>query len=342
MMVSKDKTYSLYSYEGKEHELQNVVEERATEIFGPNSFYISKRKLMSKKMEIETVPDGFVLDVSDPENPIFHLVEIELKTHGLEHIATQILKFAISYGESKSKLIRVIKESIRADSELQKKIEERLKDSRQFKHLDQLLDKATDEDTPNVLVPIDGLEPSLKEVQKYIRVPINYLPIQTYIETESGERIHQFTPLGAYQEEDAARKTEVGTWYDFLLTNSELINTPRPKFDSEHNISKQAQGYTFIRDQSGEPTGVVFWWYRSRMERHIKEELRDGQTRAGTRRPVDPDSYRVGMDVYIGETLWDRDTGQRVEDAKYRIHGKLKEIYRVDGQKRTKIFPTES
>jgi len=339
MMVSKDKRYRVFSYDGKEQELQKVVEERTEDIFGNFSFFISKQRLASRRAELETIPDGFLLDVSDPDNPILHIVEVELKSHGLEHIATQLLKFAISYAESKPRLVRVIKECIRADADLQARIEDRLKEARQVKYLDQLIDAATDEEIPNILVPIDGLEPSLKEVQKYIAVPINYLPIQTYIDTESDERIHQFTPW--YQEEEAAERTEVGTFYDFLLDNVELIDISRSSFDQEHSISKHTQGYTFVRDTTGTPTGVVFWWYRSRLERHIKEDIHQNQTSAGTKRPVDPDSYRIGMDVYVGETLWDGDTGQRVEDPKYKIRGKLTEIYRVDGAKKTRIFPVE-
>jgi hypothetical protein len=45
------------------------------------------------------------------------------------------------------------------------------------------------------------------------------------------------------------------------------------------------------------------------------------------------------MTVYVGETLWD--TGQHIEDPKYRIKGKLKEIIRIDGTKVTKLFPIQ-
>jgi hypothetical protein len=68
----------------------------------------------------------------------------------------------------------------------------------------------------------------------------------------------------------------------------------------------------------------------------------DKKTWAETARPVDPTSYIIDMDVYIGETLWDGDTGEKVDDPKYRIKGKLKEIYRIDGGKETKIFPLVS
>ena len=339
MLISKEKKYTAYSYDGKEHELTKVVKEIAPNAFGDYSFIIEKKKLSSKKAELGTIPDGFLLDLSDIDNPILYILEVELKGHGLEHIAVQILKFAISYRESKPKLNKFLKEVIRADKEnLEEKIEDRLKESKKYKYLDQLIDAAMDEDVPTVIIPINGLDESLKKVRDYISVPMRYIPIETFVNTESGERIHSFTPL--YQVEETPKAVEIGTFYQFLLDNVELIDIPRLKFDKKHGISKHAQGYTFIRDESGEPTSVLFWWYRSHMEKHIKEDITEDQkTWAGTGRPVDPSSYKIDMDVYLGETLWDGNTGKKIDEPKYRIKGKLKEIYRVDGEKKTKIFP---
>jgi hypothetical protein len=338
--VSKDKKYFFNSY-NEEPELEKVVVEIATDLFGEHSFIFPRSKLTSKKAELGTIPDGFLLDLSDPDNPILYVLEVELRSHGLEHIATQVLKFAISYRESKPKLNVFLKEIIRADSNLEKKIADRLKESKKFRYLDQLIDSAMDEDIPTVIIPIDGLDESLTQVQDYISVPIRYLPIETYVNPETGETLHHFKPL--YQVEEAAKPTEAGTFYQFLLDDVEIIDISRSKFDEEHGISKHAQGYTFVRDVNGEPVGVVFWWYRNRVERHIKEDVTiDKKTWAGTARPVDPSSYKIDMDVYIGETIWDGDTGEKVDDPKYRIKGKLKEIYRVDGEKKTKIFPLPS
>nr|MDO8097738.1 hypothetical protein [Candidatus Njordarchaeota archaeon] len=336
--MSREKKYILYSYSGKEPELEKLVIEMGRELFGENSFVFPKKLMSSRKTELGTLPDGYVLDVSDPDNPILYVMEVELKTHGLEHIATQILKFAIAYKESKPPLNKYLKGIIRSNPDMEKRISERLKESKRHKYLDQLIDDAMEEDVPNVIVPIDGLDESLKKIQDYVGVPIRYIPIETYINAESGETIHHIEPL--YQLEEAAKPTEIGTFYQFNLKDVKVIDIPRIKFDEEHRITRHAQGYTFIRDKDGEPTGVLFWWYRNRVERHIKEDItEDGQSWAGTARPIDPSSYKLDMDVYVGETMYDRDTGQKVDDPKYRIRGKLKEIQRIDGGKKTKIFP---
>jgi len=339
VLVKGDRKFVKYPYsngENREQELEEVVKEKAAEIFGEYTFYFDKKQLKSEKMDIRTIPDGFLLDTSDPDNPIFYIIEVELKTHGLKHIASQILTFAITYRESKPTLNRIIKDTIRKDEELHKKISDRIEASKSYRFLDQLIDASMEENLPKVYVPIDGLEEDLKEVQNYIAVPMAYVPIQTYVEPESGEKIHAFTRM--YEEE--AR--EVGTYYEFLIGDVEIVDISRLEFDEERGISKHAQGYVFIRDISGKPTGIVFWWYRSRLDKHIKREIRNGITQADTGRPVDPSSYEVGMDVYIGETFWDRDANKRVEDPKYRIKGKLEEIYRIDGNKRTRIFPIET
>ena len=133
--------------------------------------------------------------------------------------------------------------------------------------------------------------------------------------------------------------TEGGPFYRFLLNDVELVDMPRAAFDQKHGISKYAQGYSFLRDNAENPTGVVFWWCRSNLEQHVKKDVHERQTWAITRKPIDPRSYRNGMTVYVGETLWD--TGQHIEDPKYRIKGKLKEIIRIDGTKVTKLFPIQ-
>ena len=337
MLRFKNKKYVSYSY-NKESELEKVVYDYASDLFGEHCLIFPKSKLKSKKAKLGTIPDGFVLDISDPDYPILYLLEVELKRHGIEHIATQILKFAISYKESKAKLSKFLKDIIRANPEQDKKIKERLKESKSFKYLDQLIDFAMDKDIPFVLVPIDDLDASLSKVPDYLTTSITYLPIKTFIDLDTQEKAHQFKPL--YEIEESARPTEVGTVYRFLLDDVEIINKPRSEFDKEHGVSKYVQGYTFIRDANGEPNGVLFWAYRNRLERLIKEDITTDQTTwAGTARPVDPSSYKIDMDVYIGETMWDKDVGEKTDDPRYRIKGKLKEIYRVDGDKKKRIFP---
>ncbi|PUA34283.1 MAG: hypothetical protein B9J98_00065 [Candidatus Terraquivivens tikiterensis] len=90
--------------------------EIAPDLFGEHSFVFPKSKLTSRKAELGSISDGFLLDLSDPDNPILYVLEVELRSHGLEHIATQVLKFAISYKESKSKLNVFFKEIIRVDA----------------------------------------------------------------------------------------------------------------------------------------------------------------------------------------------------------------------------------
>lgn len=342
MLVSKDKKFQRYDYTNKESELQKVVEEYADDIFGQYTFFFPKKKLKSSKFNVGAIPDGFLLDLSDPDNPIFYVIEVELKSHKLSHIAPQILRLAISYKESKPQLKRIVKETIRSDSKLEKKIDNRIKESRKFKHLDELLDEAMDKDIPNMVVPIDEVEKSLNEIPKYITIPVIYIPIETYKNPETGEMNHVFRHT-LYAIEEETRPTEVGTFYRFLIDKVKIVNIPRSEFDRKHSISKHAQGYTFIRDEKNEPTGIVFWWFKNRLEKHIKEDItQDKKTWAGTARPVDPSSFKLGMDVYIGETFWDKDTHKKTDNPKYRIHGKLEEIYLVSGGKETKIFPLES
>jgi hypothetical protein len=83
----------------------------------------------------------------------------------------------------------------------------------------------------------------------------------------NGHNSRQFIPW--YQEEEADM-TEGGPFYRFLLNDVELVDMPRAAFDQKHGISKYAQGYSFLRDNAENPTGVVFWWCRSNLEQHVK------------------------------------------------------------------------
>ena len=107
VLVIGNKKLIKYSYsDGKkrENELERVVKEKAVDIFGEYVFLFGKKQLKSDIMGTRTTPDGFLLDTSDPDNPILHILEVELESHGLKHIASQILNFAISYRESKPEL----------------------------------------------------------------------------------------------------------------------------------------------------------------------------------------------------------------------------------------------
>jgi hypothetical protein len=99
----------------KEEELEKEIVRFSREIFGENTIYIStKKKLTAKELGVSSVPDCFLLDLSNPDDVAFYMVEIELSSHDPKEIAKRILTFEITYdtAESKGKVYDLLIEQI--------------------------------------------------------------------------------------------------------------------------------------------------------------------------------------------------------------------------------------
>lgn len=106
-------------------------------------------------------------------------------------------------------------------------------------------------------------------------------------------------------------------------------------FFKAHKI-KALQSYKYIKDSSGEITGIVFQGYKSRIDKHIKS----GKYRWDTRRPIRTSNLKIGMQVFVVETDYDLDTGEKLAKPRLRMAGKLKEVWQEkDNEKIEKLFP---
>ena len=85
--------------------------------------YIDARKKIESKSFGGTIPDGFLFDFSDKENPEFYIVEAELAKHSFyEHIFAQITKFFAFYKNksSHSELIDKLYKIVKSDGEIER------------------------------------------------------------------------------------------------------------------------------------------------------------------------------------------------------------------------------
>lgn len=77
-----------------EKEIETVVIENSELFFGLASLFIEAKKKIDTKFLGGSIPDGFLFDLSDIENPEFYLVEIEWYKHDFyNHIFPQLTKF---------------------------------------------------------------------------------------------------------------------------------------------------------------------------------------------------------------------------------------------------------
>ncbi len=131
-------------------------------IFGKDTIYIDAKKKIGTLALGNAIPDGFLFNLSDPDNPEFYIVEVELQKHDFyNHIFPQITKFFAFFKNSKrqKELVEKLFATINADSALKRRFKACLGDKEIFKVLNDLLDSSQ-----NILLVIDGAKPELPEI----------------------------------------------------------------------------------------------------------------------------------------------------------------------------------
>lgn len=148
----------------KEAELESLMFEHAKSIFGQNSILIEKKKLIEHKTLGGTIPDAFLFDLKDPNNPEFYLVEVELAKHPFyDHVFKQITKFFAFFKnpESQGQLITKLYDVICSDEALQKEFITKSKSKEIYKYI-----KDSIENSQNILLILDKEMPELPEIVK--------------------------------------------------------------------------------------------------------------------------------------------------------------------------------
>jgi hypothetical protein len=75
-------------------EFEELIRLQSKLLFGGNTIFVSTKRKLAGLTLGATIPDGFLFDMSDVENPDFYLVEVELQKHDFHrHIFPQITKF---------------------------------------------------------------------------------------------------------------------------------------------------------------------------------------------------------------------------------------------------------
>ena len=121
MLWNKEEKYIEVPYK-KESELEDAVNKVKDELFGKNRIYLDDKKKIGSKGNTSNLPDGYLIDLSNIQDPKIFVVENDLSSHQhLKHIAVQILEFSLSYESSKVKVKNIIKEMLqKRPSELKK------------------------------------------------------------------------------------------------------------------------------------------------------------------------------------------------------------------------------
>lgn len=210
-----------------ESDLEDMVCDNAKRLFGEKTIYIdAKRKINSGELG-KTIPDGLLFDLSDPDNPKFYLVEVELSKHSFySHIFPQITKFFAFLREGnsfQSELIDFLYRFISSDQSLQKEFKKHLGDEELFKFLKDVIENSTD-----ILILIDNIKSEFAEIKetytdtwdKFVKI----LCLTTY--TNNGDKIIQIEPDFEFIKEDIPIEE----------SEEDAVDEPRQKYTEEYHL----------------------------------------------------------------------------------------------------------
>lgn len=162
MVIFKDnRYYTKYSYKA-EAEFEMDVVNNASIFFGNKTIYIDAKKKISSKTLGNSIPDGFLFDLRDIENPEFYIVEAELISHDFySHIFPQITKFFAFFRnyETRRELVEKLYSIINSEQLLLKQFKEFLGSKELYKYLSDII-----ENSQNILLVIDGEKKELPEI----------------------------------------------------------------------------------------------------------------------------------------------------------------------------------
>lgn len=146
----------------KEVDIEKIVVNNSSLFFGIKSLFIDAKKKIDNKALGGVIPDGFLFNFTDKNNPEFYLVEVELEKHSFfNHIFPQITKFFAFFKNpsSQGKLIEKLYSIFENDEELRKQLKSIIGKKEIFKFL-----KDTIENSQNILLIIDGEKKELPAI----------------------------------------------------------------------------------------------------------------------------------------------------------------------------------
>lgn len=181
----------------KEEMFERKVVELSSQIFGEDSIYFDIKKKI-RNGDIATIPDGYLLDLTNPVEPTLYVVENELSTHdAFNHIGIQLLKFVTSFDESQEQIKKILMAELQSNNHLMKKFEDACSKSNS-RNIDFYMDSIVNKEFRAIVI-IDETSEELQNVISKINALISVIELRTYINSKN-EMIHEFNTL--YDDED--------------------------------------------------------------------------------------------------------------------------------------------
>lgn len=145
-----------------EEAFEKIVRDNFKTLFGARTIYFDIKSKVDSKTLGSAIPDGFLFDFRDEENPEFYLVEVELQKHDFyKHIFPQITKFFAFFKNpaSRNNLIERLFSFIKSNPELEQEFKQYLEKREIYKALKDIV-----ENSQNILMILDENKPEMQEV----------------------------------------------------------------------------------------------------------------------------------------------------------------------------------
>ncbi len=196
IIITKEGEYHLYNYKN-EAELERMIVEHSSEIFGKNSHYFDIKKKIKSKSGFGTIPDGYVIDFDKKK---LYVVEVELISHDLrKHILPQIASFtmALENKNSQEELIKIFEEELKSSKKVARG------------NIKSIVTNYS------IIIMIDEVGDPMKEVNPLLEI-VNFLskhgevvaiPFQTYVKDNNfSDHVHQFKSFTKEELENESKK----------------------------------------------------------------------------------------------------------------------------------------
>ncbi len=106
-----------------ESDFEKVVTDLSDQIFGPNTIYLNIKKKI-KGNNIGVIPDGYLIDITIPDDAKLYIIENEIVSHDpFKHIGIQMLKFVTSFDDDQVKVRNLIMTEISSNPVSLKRLE---------------------------------------------------------------------------------------------------------------------------------------------------------------------------------------------------------------------------
>jgi hypothetical protein len=173
---AKGQVFRPHTYEN-EADFEADVVKLADQIFGQSSIYVDIKKRVGN--DIVTIPDGYLIDLTEPDSPKLFIIENEIVSHDpFKHIGIQMLRFVTSFDEAQRNVRTFLMENIRSRLTLLTRLESACRQSTS-PNIDHYLDRVVYDDFKGLVI-IDEARAELYRVLEKINANISVLEFRLY------------------------------------------------------------------------------------------------------------------------------------------------------------------